>query len=230
MLNLFEAVRANPGYSKLEIGDFLFAEYTCGVSAKKLPNWTDTDYLVHVVTGKKTWHTADGIWKAHPGETLFFKKGAAIVEQHFEEDVCLLMFFIPDGFVRSTVREMAGGPALAASGGALIKTALRVENDVALSAFFQSIQCQPTASARCFSSGFQRGGHGCHANGHVCLHGHRAEGGANRHRSREGAKTTQTESGRRNIIRCRRRINNSRSESFFSTRLTDARRTLCQIE
>jgi len=140
MVNLYEAVRTNPSYSKLEIGDFLFAEYTCGVTAKKLAKWTDTDYLVHVVTGAKTWHTTDGAWKANPGETLFFKKGAAIVEQHFEDDVCMLMFFIPDGLMRSTVREMAGGLGLKASGGGPIKSALRVENDMALSAFFQSMR------------------------------------------------------------------------------------------
>ncbi|HET7626396.1 MAG TPA: hypothetical protein VFM25_14150, partial [Verrucomicrobiae bacterium] len=65
MLNLYEAVRANPSYSKLEINGFLFAEYTCGVTVKKLPNWTPTDYLVHVVTGKKTWYTPDGVWRAN---------------------------------------------------------------------------------------------------------------------------------------------------------------------
>jgi AraC family transcriptional regulator, exoenzyme S synthesis regulatory protein ExsA len=140
MLNLYEAVRSNPSYNKLEIGDFLFAEYTCGITAKRLANWTDTDYLVHVVTGAKTWHTPDGVWKANPGETLFFKKGASIVEQHFEEDVCLLMFFIPDGLMRSTVREMAGGLSIQASAGAPIRSALRVENDMALSAFFQSMR------------------------------------------------------------------------------------------
>jgi AraC-like DNA-binding protein len=140
MLNLFDAVRTNPSYNKLEIGDFLFAEYTCGVTAKKLPNWTDTDYLVHVVTGKKTWYTPDGIWKAQPGETLFFKKGATIVEQHFEEDVCLLMFFIPDDFVRGTVREIAGSPRANTSASVPLASAARVENDVALSAFFQSMR------------------------------------------------------------------------------------------
>jgi AraC-like DNA-binding protein len=140
VLNLFEAVRNNPSYNKLEIGDFLFAEYTCGVTAKKLAKWTDTDYLVHVVTGAKTWHTLDGVWKANPGETLFFKKGAAIIEQHFEEDVCLLMFFIPDGFMRSTVREMAGGLSHKTSTDTPIKSALWVENDMALSAFFQSMR------------------------------------------------------------------------------------------
>jgi hypothetical protein len=140
VLNLFEAVRNNPSYNKLEIGDFLFAEYTCGVTARKLAKWTDTDYLVHVVTGAKTWHTLDGVWKASPGETLFFKKGAAIIEQHFEEDVCLLMFFIPDGFMRSTVREMAGGLSHKTSTDTPIKSALWVENDMALSAFFQSMR------------------------------------------------------------------------------------------
>jgi AraC family transcriptional regulator, exoenzyme S synthesis regulatory protein ExsA len=140
MLNLFDGVRTNPSYNKLEIGDFLFAEYTCGIGAEKLGLWTHSDYLVNVVTGKKTWQTSEGVWAANPGETLFFKKGAAIVEQHFEIDFCLLMFFIPDDFVRSTVREMAGSLAAAPAGMATIQSAARVENDVALSAFFQSMR------------------------------------------------------------------------------------------
>jgi len=112
MLNLYEAVRANPSYSKLEIGEFLFAEYTCGVKEKRVPNWTEKDYFVHVVTGSKTWHTADGVWKAWPGDTLFFKKGATIVEQHFDADVCLLIVFIPDALMRGTVREVLGALSL----------------------------------------------------------------------------------------------------------------------
>jgi AraC-like DNA-binding protein len=140
MLNFYEGVRADPSYNKLEIGEFLFAEYTCGIGDEKLPLWTHSDYLVNVVTGRKTWHTSDGVWRAKPGETLFFKKGAAIVEQHFEVNFCLLMFFIPDDFVRSTVREIAGSLAAAPAGTAAIKSAVRVENDVALSAFFQSMR------------------------------------------------------------------------------------------
>jgi len=140
MLNLFEAVRTNPSYNKLEIGDFLFVEYTCGASEEKLPNWTDTDYLMHVVTGAKTWHTMDGVCKAEPGETLFVKKGATIVEQHFEAEVCMLTFFIPDALVRSTVREMGGSAGVKISGVKPIRSAARVENDVGLTAFFQSMR------------------------------------------------------------------------------------------
>ncbi len=140
MLNLYDAIRRNPGYNKLEIGDFLFAEYTCGVSDEKLAIWSEADYLMHVVTGAKTWHAADGVWRANPGDSLFVKKGANVAEQHFEEDVCLLTFFIPDGLVRSTVRELGDSLEPRPAGAAVMRTAARVENDVALQAFFQSMR------------------------------------------------------------------------------------------
>lgn len=140
MLNLYDAVRANPSYSKLVIGEFLFAEYTCGVTARFLPNWCEKDYFVHVVTGKKTWHTSDGPWVVHPGETLFFKKGATVTEQYPEADVCLLMVFIPDALMRTTVREVMAGLKVQGSGGGMLKAAVRVEHDVALSALFQSMR------------------------------------------------------------------------------------------
>lgn len=139
MLNLYEAVRANPGINKLEIGDFLFAEYTCGVGDERIGIWAPTDYLVHVITGKKTWYTSDGVWAANRGETLFFKKGAATINQHFEVDFCLLMFFIPDNLVRATVREIAGSLPPVPPNVASIQSAVRVENNTALSAFFQSM-------------------------------------------------------------------------------------------
>ena len=83
MNDFYEDVRLNPCIDKLEIGDFLFAQFTCGVDEKRLGLWSHTDYLMNVVTGKKTWHTANGDWVANPGETLFFKKGALIINQHF---------------------------------------------------------------------------------------------------------------------------------------------------
>jgi AraC family transcriptional regulator, exoenzyme S synthesis regulatory protein ExsA len=140
MLNLYEAVRTNPGMNRLEIGDFLFAEYTCGIGDEKIGIWAHTDYLVNVATGKKTWLTSDGVWAAKRGESLFFKKGAAIVNQHFEVEFCLLTFFVPDHLIRSTVKEIAGSLGTVPTGVTPIKSAAWVENDVTLSAFFQSMR------------------------------------------------------------------------------------------
>ena len=139
MLNLYEAVRTNPSVNRLEIGEFLFAEYTCGIGDERIGLWAHTDYLVNVLTGKKTWNTSDGVWEAKRGDTLFFKKGAVIVNQHFEVEFCLLTFFVPDHLIRATVREIAGSlgkvPPVAP-----IKSAAWVENDVTLSAFLQSMR------------------------------------------------------------------------------------------
>ena len=140
MLNLYESVRSNPSFHKLEIGDLLFAEYNCPIGAAKLDLWSDSSYLVHILSGKKTWHTSDGVWAAEVGDTLFFKKGAAIIEQFFQDDFCVLMFFIPDSLIKSTVREFADSLGGSHQLGPAIKSATRVENDVALSAFFQSMR------------------------------------------------------------------------------------------
>jgi len=140
MLDLYKAVGTNPAINRLEIGEFLFSEFTCGLGEEKVRLWAHQDYLVHVLTGRKTWHTPDGIYAANPGETLFFKKGAAVVEQHLEINFCLLMFFIPDDLVRTTVREIAGSLGVIRSVQPPIQSAARVVNDTALSGFFSSMR------------------------------------------------------------------------------------------
>lgn len=139
MLNLYEDIRSKQHYNKFEIGGLLFAEYTCPIETKSLGIWTHTDYLVHVVSGKKTWHTANGSWSAETGQTLFFKKGAAIIEQFFEADFCLLLFFMPDDFVRDIVREFAGDLSNTSIPVYPQESAIRVNSDAALSIYFQSM-------------------------------------------------------------------------------------------
>lgn len=139
MLNLYQNIRTNPHFNKFEIGNLLFVEYTCPLEEKFVGIWAHTDYLVHVVSGKKIWRTSGGNYAAEAGQTIFFKKGAAVVEQDFDEDFCLLLFFIPDDFVRALVKELAvelsNNPIRAAAH----EPALRVNNDVALTVFFQSM-------------------------------------------------------------------------------------------
>lgn len=138
--NLYDDIRGNPVFNRLEIGDFLFAEYTCPLEAKLFEVWSEQDYLVHVVSGRKTWHTSDGSWTVADGETLFFKKGAAIVEQHFETDFCVMIFFVPDSLARDVVSSHLND--LGARPNALpdSRTALPVADDVGLRGFFESMK------------------------------------------------------------------------------------------
>lgn len=138
MQNMYEDIRTSPRFNKLAIGDLLFAEYTCPIEADYAGVWVPTDYMVHVISGKKTWRTTDGSWSAEAGETLYIRKGSAIVEQSFAEDFCLLLFFIPDDLVRDVVSELAEDLP-ATSGVSPPSTALRVTDDTALTAFFRSM-------------------------------------------------------------------------------------------
>ena len=140
MLNIFEALGESPAVRKFRIADLLFAEVSCPVDDGWTGQWAHVDHMVHVLTGRKTLRTCTGSWVARPGDTFFLKKGAYL--SHFEQDsnMCLLVFFIPDEFVREVVKEVSG----------LDRTevelererqapVLRVNNDLMLQAFLQAM-------------------------------------------------------------------------------------------
>jgi len=139
MINLYDDIKSKNHYNKFEIGGLLFAEYKCPLEEKFVSIWTHTDYLVHVVTGKKTWHITNGSFPAEAGQSLYFKKGAAIVEQFFNDEFCLLLFFVPDDFIRSVVKEYADESGRTSEKVSSNESTIRVNSDIALEVFFQSM-------------------------------------------------------------------------------------------
>jgi AraC-like DNA-binding protein len=101
-----------------------------------------------VLSGRKTWRTPDGTWTAEKGQTLFFRKGAAVVYQDFKDDFCVLVFFVSDNFIRDVVRELSGQLSGRHAGNALDKGAMIVNGDVTLAAYFQSMLAYFTATAK----------------------------------------------------------------------------------
>src|SRR5829696_4497449 len=139
MMNMYETIRDNLHFNKFSVGELLFVEYKCPIEQDVAGVWTPMDYFVHVVSGKKTWRTTERSWTLEKGQTLFFKKGAAIVHQDFKEDFCLLVFFVSDDFIRDVVREISGQLSGRHDGEPLHKGAVIVNNDVTLAGYFQSM-------------------------------------------------------------------------------------------
>jgi AraC family transcriptional regulator, exoenzyme S synthesis regulatory protein ExsA len=138
MANAPEVIRTDPTAKRFEIDNLLFAQYHCPAH-DSFGIWTQTDYLLHVISAKMFWKTQNGTWSAEAGETVFFKKGAYILPTQIEDDLCIELFFIPDNFVRETIIDLSQElPAISEQ----IETnelTIRVNNDVALSAFFQAM-------------------------------------------------------------------------------------------
>lgn len=106
MINYYELVRNNPEYFRqFSCNDLLFLNYDCPVKVKKVAKWSEHNYIYYVLSGKKTFHTADGEFTLTTGDIAFVKKGACIIEQHYEEPFCIVVFIIPDSFIVSFLKD-----------------------------------------------------------------------------------------------------------------------------
>lgn len=139
MLNAIEAIRANPTAKIFEIGELLFAEFVCPEQEGAVGLWTHSDHMIHVLTAKTSWKISSETWCAEAGQTVFFKKGAYIMPEHTEEDLCVQVFFIPDAFVRETVIELGANLPVVSESVDSRELAIRINSDVALSAFFHAM-------------------------------------------------------------------------------------------
>lgn len=145
MYNVVETLRSPsigeilPGIRKFEIGEILFASFSCPGSGEWEPGWAQHDFIVHVVTGSKTLRAASGMWDLGPGDTIFVKKGAIFLRQNTPGAVCLFMFFIPDEFVCRTVREMAADFPVLPPPAEPRDMAIRVQHDAGVVAFLQAM-------------------------------------------------------------------------------------------
>ncbi len=139
MLNALDVIRANPTSRSFVIGDLVFARFTCPALETPLGIWSHTDHFLHVLSARTSWTTADGPGVAVAGETVFFKKGAFVMPPHVETDLCVLLFFVPDDFVRVVVRELAADlPAASMVAGHPL--VVPVQPDPGVSAFLHSMQ------------------------------------------------------------------------------------------
>jgi AraC family transcriptional regulator, exoenzyme S synthesis regulatory protein ExsA len=106
MINYYELVVNNPSYFKqFCCKDLLFLNYDCPVKVKKMAKWSEHNYIYYVLSGRKTLHTIDQSLALTPGSIAFIKKGACIIEQHFEEPFCIVVFIMPDSFIRSFLKD-----------------------------------------------------------------------------------------------------------------------------
>lgn len=139
MQNLFEIVKEHMFFKKFVVNDLVCIEYSCPVKDEHLGIYSKSDYIVHILSGKKTWKTLQGEWVMESGQTLFVKKGAAIISQDFEDDFCMLGFFLPDDLIRNSLHEVIDKVAISNSANTNEFTATKLIEKEYLEGFIQSM-------------------------------------------------------------------------------------------
>lgn len=106
MQNLYEVIKGSLFFNRFVLNELVCVEYTCPLEEEQLGIYTQHDYIIHVLSGKKSWKTIHGDWTIEAGNTLYVKKGAAIITQDFDEDFCMLGFFLPDDLIQESLENV----------------------------------------------------------------------------------------------------------------------------
>lgn len=139
MLNLYEIIKENLFFNKFVLNDLVCVEYTCPLDEEQLGIFTQSDYIIHVLSGEKAWRTIHGEWSLVAGDTLYVKKGAAIITQNFEEDFCMLGFFLPDSLIRECLADRIQEKPVLTGDQVDQFTAIELKHSTYLDGFFQSM-------------------------------------------------------------------------------------------
>lgn len=105
IIDIYEYFKKHPGYNKLVGNDFLFVEYKCPLEVENFRLWTKSHLITYVVNGKKDWLSTDKTHQLRAGDALFVRKGVYTTRQYFEEEYCVMLFFVSDRFIRKFIVE-----------------------------------------------------------------------------------------------------------------------------
>jgi len=139
MLNFYKIVKESLHFNRFEFDNTVCLEYSCPLDAEQAGIFSQSDYIVHVLSGKKTYNTVNGQWTLTPGQTLFMKKGATIIHQYFDDEFCMLGFFISDNLIAETVAELKGNIPYKHNAESQQFTATEVQSNSYLEGYFHSM-------------------------------------------------------------------------------------------
>ena len=74
MLNFYNIVKENLSFNRFAFKETICLEYTCPIDAEQIGIFSRNDYLVYVLSGKKTYKTFNAEWTLGPGQSLYLKK------------------------------------------------------------------------------------------------------------------------------------------------------------
>lgn len=98
--------------------------------------WSDRNYIVYIMEGKRVWHTSHGSYELQKGSCVFVRKGACLVEHFMDSTFCVLVFFVPDEFICEVLKSKS---TPICRSGESYDPVMAINNNEAVQAFFQSM-------------------------------------------------------------------------------------------
>lgn len=117
LVNLYQALKNFPAISRqLNCKGMLFTNYDCPQVIKKQRFFVECNYIAYVISGRRVFHKNEQSWELKEGVCVFVKKGTHIAEKEEDEGWCVMVFFVPDHFLKQLIDENGNslaGPSFA---------------------------------------------------------------------------------------------------------------------
>lgn len=139
MLNFYKIVKENLSFNRFQFNETVCLEYSCPIDAEQVGIYSKCDFVVHVLIGKKTYKTVNSEWTLEEGQTLYLKKGAEVIHQYFDDEYCMLGFFLSDELIRETFEDLRGKISLQVENDPNNFTAIEVKDSNFLEGYFHSM-------------------------------------------------------------------------------------------
>src|SRR4051812_26371491 len=106
MINLYEILKNFPNLSRqLTCKGMLFTQYECPQSEKLVQFFIECNFIAYVISGKRIFHKNKKSWELTEGTCAFVKKGTHITEKPGDEGWCVMVFFMPDDFLKQLIND-----------------------------------------------------------------------------------------------------------------------------
>ncbi len=106
MLNYYDFVKEHPEeYKQFSCKELLFVICECPSDFKKSEDWSEHNCFVYIMNGEIIMHSRETSWRLKEGDTAFLKKGGCSIERAEHHTFCSLLFYVPDSYIRSFIRE-----------------------------------------------------------------------------------------------------------------------------
>ena len=92
-------------FKQLTCRELLFTNYDCPQTERKESFYIECNFIAYVISGRRIFHNNNQTWELKEGTCFFVKKGAHIAERENEEGWCVMVFFMPDDFLKQLIRE-----------------------------------------------------------------------------------------------------------------------------
>jgi AraC-like DNA-binding protein len=106
MVNLYEVLKNFPSLSRqLNCRDLLFTNYDCPQADGKERFFIECNHIAYVISGRRVFHKNKKSWELKEGVCVFVKKGTHVAERENGEGWCVMVFFMPDIFLKQLINE-----------------------------------------------------------------------------------------------------------------------------